>query len=240
MPAGRWTAESLAAAAARELADDARRAKAAARRAQRVQAEAWKALDRALDSLVLEHCHHHRRVVCARERLDRKRRDRPRPWRLVRNAKRALAAAVSSLKRRRLAVRVVSEELAASLDNFAEAAVRSGVCDFRYADLKARAQRADAALAPRDRLLSLISRQDNRCGICGEPLPRSADDIHIDHIRPRSRGGTDDAWNLQATHAHCNIKKGATWPWPDEKAPNPPEALDSDALLEETRRSAQG
>ena len=35
-----------------------------------------------------------------------------------------------------------------------------------------------------------------------EPLKAS-----IDHIQPRSRGGTDDDGNLQIAHLHCNLVK---------------------------------
>ena len=47
------------------------------------------------------------------------------------------------------------------------------------------------------------------CGICKKPLPNELDDIHVDHIIPRLYGGTDVVDNLQATHARCNLSKGA-------------------------------
>jgi 5-methylcytosine-specific restriction endonuclease McrA len=33
----------------------------------------------------------------------------------------------------------------------------------------------------------------------------------FDHIRPRVKGGGDEATNLQLAHAECNWKKGAHW-----------------------------
>jgi 5-methylcytosine-specific restriction endonuclease McrA len=47
------------------------------------------------------------------------------------------------------------------------------------------------------------------CGICGDPIQPA--DLHIDHIKPVSKGGTSDPENLQATHSWCNISKGARW-----------------------------
>lgn len=61
----------------------------------------------------------------------------------------------------------------------------------------------------RTHLPTLVAQQGGLCGICGKPLPVELDEIHVDHIRPRSRGGTDAVGNLQAAHAHCNQSKGA-------------------------------
>jgi 5-methylcytosine-specific restriction endonuclease McrA len=37
------------------------------------------------------------------------------------------------------------------------------------------------------------------------------DEATRDHIRPRSRGGSDDEGNLQLAHAHCNRAKANKW-----------------------------
>lgn len=60
-------------------------------------------------------------------------------------------------------------------------------------------------------LPELIDAQGGACGICGGPLPHppSGDTVHVDHIVPVSRGGTNDLNNLQSTHATCNLRKGA-------------------------------
>lgn len=52
----------------------------------------------------------------------------------------------------------------------------------------------------------VIERDGFVCGLCLEPV--EADDIHIDHIRPRSLGGGDDLANLQVAHRACNLRKG--------------------------------
>lgn len=45
------------------------------------------------------------------------------------------------------------------------------------------------------------------CGICGQQIVLK-DDMNIDHIIPRSKGGSDDESNLQLSHALCNRLKG--------------------------------
>lgn len=62
------------------------------------------------------------------------------------------------------------------------------------------------SLSPDVRRMVVI-RDGLMCGLCrGEVAP---DDVHIDHIVPVSRGGTDELTNLQVTHSRCNLKKGA-------------------------------
>lgn len=53
----------------------------------------------------------------------------------------------------------------------------------------------------------VIIRDGLVCGICKGEV--AADDVHIDHIYPVSRGGTDELSNLQVTHSACNMRKGA-------------------------------
>lgn len=64
----------------------------------------------------------------------------------------------------------------------------------------------------RKHLSDLMEDYAGMCGICGEDMfgLESDSDIHVDHIVPVSRGGTDDYDNLQPAHAVCNIKKGAS------------------------------
>ncbi|MCY0897576.1 MAG: HNH endonuclease signature motif containing protein [Firmicutes bacterium] len=54
---------------------------------------------------------------------------------------------------------------------------------------------------------SLIAIQMGRCFICDEALDPSIDEIHIDHVIPRAKGGKDDPNNYAVTHAHCNLHK---------------------------------
>lgn len=53
----------------------------------------------------------------------------------------------------------------------------------------------------------VIERDENICGLCGDSV--DPEDIHIDHILPRSLGGKDVESNLQVAHSRCNIEKGA-------------------------------
>ena len=131
-------------------------------------------------------------------------------------ATRRYGEAEASLQIRQRAIQAVSEKLSSALDRFAEAILHTKKCELLLRDAEAKAKRADQVLQPRDRLFSLIKRQKGRCGICGDILPELAGEIHVDHIRPRSSGGTDDPSNLQATHPICNLRKGAKWPWPDK------------------------
>lgn len=47
------------------------------------------------------------------------------------------------------------------------------------------------------------------CPWCNKPITNS-DDLTIDHIYPKSKGGSDDIRNLQPMHRECNERKGAT------------------------------
>lgn len=53
----------------------------------------------------------------------------------------------------------------------------------------------------------VIDRDGDTCQICFGPVPDG--DMHLDHIKPFSRGGPDTVENLRVTHSRCNIKRGA-------------------------------
>lgn len=55
---------------------------------------------------------------------------------------------------------------------------------------------------------AVLERDGRVCGICTSPIPED-EILHIDHILPVSRGGTNDPENLQVAHAVCNMRKGA-------------------------------
>lgn len=69
-----------------------------------------------------------------------------------------------------------------------------------------------ACLSPRDRPIdpdvraAVLDRDGHTCLACG-----SADELTMDHVWPRSLGGTDDPDNLQTLCLSCNVAKGATW-----------------------------
>lgn len=50
-----------------------------------------------------------------------------------------------------------------------------------------------------------------RCALCGGKF-KSLDEATIDHIIPKSRGGTNSWRNYQLAHGLCNQKKGSTLP----------------------------
>ncbi len=60
-----------------------------------------------------------------------------------------------------------------------------------------------------DKLRLVILRRDNHlCQSClakGRPTPAN----HVDHIRPKSKGGTDDHGNLQSLCQECHDEKTA-------------------------------
>jgi len=59
---------------------------------------------------------------------------------------------------------------------------------------------------------------DGRCGYCGVDETAAGAELTVDHYRPRSEGGTDDADNLVYACPKCNQYKGDYWPSPEEEA----------------------
>lgn len=53
----------------------------------------------------------------------------------------------------------------------------------------------------------VIERDGLVCGICGGAVDPS--DVHLDHIKPFSKGGPTTFGNLRVTHSVCNMRKGA-------------------------------
>lgn len=53
-----------------------------------------------------------------------------------------------------------------------------------------------------------------KCALCGEIIERYLDSS-VDHIMPRSKGGSDHISNVQITHMWCNSEKGNTHPLVD-------------------------
>lgn len=68
----------------------------------------------------------------------------------------------------------------------------------------------DFAKVPLQTRIDLIAnaRASQRpCPICNRQLSALDDHLHIDHIHPRSKGGTTDIENLQVVHKTCNLRK---------------------------------
>jgi RNA-directed DNA polymerase len=52
-------------------------------------------------------------------------------------------------------------------------------------------------------MLKLAKAQGDRCPVCGESLT-NGEEIHRHHVVPRSKGGTDEASNIQLVHLYCH------------------------------------
>lgn len=52
----------------------------------------------------------------------------------------------------------------------------------------------------------ILKESGQRCALCG--ATKAERPLDVDHIRPRSRGGTNDLWNLQVLCSKCNRSKG--------------------------------
>lgn len=53
------------------------------------------------------------------------------------------------------------------------------------------------------KLIAVMQKSNSTCVACG-----STEDLHVDHIIPLSRGGTNDLDNLQMLCSRCNLSKG--------------------------------
>lgn len=58
--------------------------------------------------------------------------------------------------------------------------------------------------------LNIFLRDKNTCQYCGQTLPRR--ELNIDHVVPRSRGGTSNWENVVCSCLDCNRKKGGRTP----------------------------
>lgn len=59
---------------------------------------------------------------------------------------------------------------------------------------------------PQDMRAAVIRRDGYQCGICGGQVDPG--DVHLDHVRPVSKGGVNTIGNLRVTHSMCNIRRG--------------------------------
>ena len=56
----------------------------------------------------------------------------------------------------------------------------------------------------------LFNVQNGRCYICEEEIDYQLQNLDIDHIVPRAKGGKDEPNNFALTHSSCNRSKGAS------------------------------
>lgn len=65
-----------------------------------------------------------------------------------------------------------------------------------------------------DQLNKIADHNDGRCATCGSG-EFDIEDMHADHIIPRSRGGADVEDNFQLLCPQCNMRKGTKRFWVD-------------------------
>lgn len=63
-----------------------------------------------------------------------------------------------------------------------------------------------AGLSPRTRW-EVLERDGRRCRYCGTNAPDTV--LHVDHVKSKKDGGTDDLTNLVTACADCNLGKGS-------------------------------
>jgi len=57
---------------------------------------------------------------------------------------------------------------------------------------------------------NIYARDDSTCQYCGRRFPRS--DLNLDHVVPRSRGGSTNWENVVCSCVPCNLRKGGRTP----------------------------
>lgn len=105
--------------------------------------------------------------------------------------------------------------------------IANGVCGSHYAIMWAKDNRdrsrtgkhryrarKRAAFVEDVSLPYVLARDGQRCGICGEIIPRGVEypdrrSASLDHIIPLALGGTHELSNVQAAHFGCNSRKAA-------------------------------
>jgi 5-methylcytosine-specific restriction endonuclease McrA len=61
----------------------------------------------------------------------------------------------------------------------------------------------------------LYKRYKGRCQICGDKFDMK--DMTIEHIYPKSKGGTKESYNVTLTCQTCNCKKAAIYPYTNKE-----------------------
>lgn len=73
-------------------------------------------------------------------------------------------------------------------------------------------KRNKAAIPPQTRrdLIASARSTGQVCPLCQQSLSLFDDHLHVDHILPRAKGGTNELSNLQVVHKWCNLHKSDT------------------------------
>jgi 5-methylcytosine-specific restriction endonuclease McrA len=64
---------------------------------------------------------------------------------------------------------------------------------------------------PEDRRNRIFARDERRCVYCAEVFP--VEELTLDHVQPRMRGGDQSEGNLVTACKACNARKGSTSAW---------------------------
>mgnify|MGYP003440528612 CR=1 FL=1 len=91
---------------------------------------------------------------------------------------------------------------------FTANAIRPSSGDEHQSFVRTRTGKPSAKLRLK-RLDFLASLQGWKCAICQQEFGDTLEDVDLDHILPRSLGGTSTLKNLQATHRKCNNHFGS-------------------------------
>jgi len=79
------------------------------------------------------------------------------------------------------------------------------ITDIRYVKKRETKRRIRSEMTLRLRY-SIMKRDNFMCVLCGRRPPEV--ELHVDHIKPVSKGGTNDESNLRTLCADCNRGKG--------------------------------
>lgn len=55
-------------------------------------------------------------------------------------------------------------------------------------------------------VFALIMRDGDRCYLCGQSVRGVP--VHVEHVKPKARDGSDGLENKRVAHADCNVWKG--------------------------------
>lgn len=84
---------------------------------------------------------------------------------------------------------------------------QTGAADVQYSESNATKQKRPIPLRIR---YAILMRDRFTCAICGRtPALHPGLEIHVDHIKPESQGGTLDPPNLRCLCQECNLGKGS-------------------------------